>query len=212
MTSQTCAYYEEIGQKLVKNLKKRHFEACYCHTRQEALAQILDWIPAGSSVGWGGTVSAQQIGLFDALRKGDYLLFDRETCKTQEERNECMKKCLLANVFIAGTNAVSLDGQLVNIDGTGNRVAALAFGPDSVIVIAGINKVTDTLEHAIERARTVAAPLNQKRFMLNAPCTKTGKCADCFSEGCICNHIVITRNCRPVGRIKVIVVGEELGL
>ena len=121
------------------------------------------------------------------------------------------KACLTANVFITGANALSLDGQMVNIDGNGNRVAATIFGPDSVVVIAGMNKVMDDLDSAITRARTVAAPINQQRFGLNNPCTVTGSCADCKSETCICNHIVVTRHCRPVGRIKFILVGEELG-
>lgn len=211
MTSQPDAFDQNIGHKLVRNLKKRHFDACYCENRAEALAQVLRWIPSGASVGWGGTMTAQQIGLFEALRCGDYALIDRDACNNQQERHEAMKKCLLADVFITGTNAISLDGQLVNVDGNGNRVAALAFGPDSVIVIVGVNKIADSLENAVTRARTVAAPRNQQRFMLDAPCSKTGSCANCTSDGCICNQILITRNCRPAGRIKVIVVGEELG-
>jgi len=211
MTPKTEAYYKKRGEQLVKNLRKRHFDACFCMDRSEALVQALSLIPEGSSVGWGGTVSAQELGLFEALRSGKYSLIDRDTCNTPEERNEVMKKCLLADVFITGANAVSLEGELVNIDGTGNRVAALSFGPESVLVIVGMNKVMDTLDEAITRARTVAAPMNQQRFLLNAPCSKTGSCADCISDGCICNQILITRNCRPAGRIKVLVVGEDLG-
>ena len=124
-----------------------------------------------------------------------------------------MKKCLTADVFLTGANAISLDGQMVNIDGNGNRVAAIVYGPDSVIVVAGMNKVMDTLEDAIRRARTIAAPMNKQRFPTNVtPCDATGVCADCKSPDCICNQILITRNCRPAGRIKFIIVGEELGL
>ena len=204
-------YYSKRGEVLVKNLKKRHFDAVYCDTKEEALQQALSWIPEGSTVGWGGATSAQQIGLMAALNAGNYQTLDRDTCKTAEERDQMAKACLTANVFITGANALSLDGQMVNIDGTGNRVAATVFGPDSVVVIAGMNKVTDDLDSAITRARTVAAPINQQRFGLNNPCTVTGTCADCKSETCICNHIVVTRHCRPVGRIKFILVGEELG-
>jgi len=100
---------------------------------------------------------------------------------------------------------------MVNIDGNGNRVAAIIYGPKNVIVIAGMNKVVATLEEAVTRARTVAAPMNKQRFPLQTPCEITGACADCKSEGCICNQIVITRNCKPAGRIKMILVGEELG-
>ena len=123
-----------------------------------------------------------------------------------------MRRGLLADVFLTGANAISLDGQMVNIDGNGNRVAAIVYGPKQVIVIAGMNKVEDSLHAAINRARTVAAPMNQQRFGLPNPCTATGTCADCKSETCICNQILVTRHCRPVGRIQFILVGEELGL
>ena len=204
-------YYSKRGEVLVKNLKKRHFDAVYCDTKEEALQQALSWIPEGSTVGWGGATSAQQIGLMAALNAGNYQTLDRDKCSSVQEREEIAHKCLSADVFLTGANALSLDGQMVNIDGNGNRAAAIVYGPRSVIVIAGMNKVTDSLEAAITRARTVAAPMNQQRFCLENPCTITGTCADCKSETCICNHIVITRHCRPAGRIKFILVGEELG-
>ena len=119
---------------------------------------------------------------------------------------------MFADVFLTGANALSMDGQMVNIDGMGNRVAAIIYGPGSVLVIAGMNKVMDTLEAAINRARTVAAPMNKQRFDSVTPCGVTGTCADCKAEACICNHIVVTRHCRPAGRIKFILVGEALGL
>ena len=117
-----------------------------------------------------------------------------------------------ADAFITGANALSLDGQMVNIDGTGNRVAPIIYGPKSVIVVAGMNKVEDTLADAMTRARTIAAPMNKQRFeMLQTPCAVTGSCADCKSVQSICNQIVITRNCRPEGRIKFVIIGEDLG-
>ena len=118
---------------------------------------------------------------------------------------------LSADYFLTSANGVSEDGQLVNVDGNGNRVAAIVFGPKYVIVVAGMNKVVRTAEDAMVRARTVAAPLNQQRFLKNTPCTLTGVCGDCKSPECICNQLLTTRNCRPAGRIKVILVGEELG-
>lgn len=205
-------YYEKRGQILVKNLRARHFDAYYCATKEDALRQALALIPQGASVGWGGTVSAQQIGLFSAIRSGDYRPIDRDQCATAQEKEEAMRRALFADVFITGANGMSLDGQMVNIDGTGNRVAAIIYGPKSVLVIAGMNKVEDTLEDAIRRARTVASPMNCQRFEgKQTPCAVTGACSDCKSEDCICNQIVITRHCRPVGRIKFILVGEELG-
>ena len=204
-------YYEKRGRILVKNLQARHFDAVYCINKEEALKAALAWIPAGSSVGWGGALSAQQIGLMDALNAGDYIAFDRDKCQTMEERIEMMRKCMFADVFLSGANALSLDGEMVNIDGTGNRVAAIVYGPGSIIVVAGMNKVVDTLDDAITRARTVAAPMNKQRLPNSTPCGVTGVCADCKSLECICNQILITRNCRPAGRIKFVIVGEDLG-
>lgn len=204
-------YYTKRAALVVKNLKKRHFDAVYCQNKEEALKQALNWIPEGSIVGWGGATSAQQIGLMDALNAGNYTTLDRDKCETPLQRDQIARQCLSADVFLTGANAISLDGQMVNIDGNGNRAAAIIYGPTSVVVIAGMNKVMDTLEAAVTRARTIAAPTNQQRFQLDNPCTVTGACADCKSETCICNHIVITRHCRPAGRIRFILVGEELG-
>ena len=212
MTEQMKKYYDKRGPILVNNLRNRHFDAYYCATREEALAKALELIPEGASVGWGGALSAQQIGLMDAVRAGNYRAIDRERCTTQEERFAAMKECLFADVFLSGANALSLDGQMVNIDGTGNRLAAINYGPGTVLVVAGMNKVMDTLEDALHRARTVAAPMNKQRFPNQTPCEVTGVCGDCKSEGCICNQILVTRHCRPAGRIKFILVGEELGL
>lgn len=203
------AYYRKRGEILVNNLQKRHFDAYYCDDAAAALAKALELIPEGASIGWGGAMSAQQIGLIDAVKDPKYRAIDRATAA---DREQAMRDCLLADVFISGANALSMDGEMVNIDGNGNRVAAIVYGPRSVIVIAGMNKVVDSLEDAVTRARTVAAPINQQRFMLDNPCTATGTCADCVSKTCICNQILITRHCRPVGRIKFILVGEDLGM
>lgn len=206
-------YYEKRGEILVKNLKDRHFDAWYCDSKEEALKKALEQIPTGASVSWGGAMSAQQIGLQDAVRRGNYQLLDPSLCATKEEKAALYKQALTCDVFITGANALSLTGQMVNIDGTGNRLAAINYGPDTVLVIAGMNKVEDTLEAAIARARTVAAPMNKQRFdQNNTPCAVNGVCGNCHGEGCICNQILVTRHCRPVGRIKFILVGEELGL
>ena len=211
MSTATKLYYEKRANILVKNLKSRHFDAYYCPDRETALQKALELIPEGSSVGWGGAHSAEQIGLMDAVKKGNYRAIDRSLAKDQEEREQMMRDCLFCDVFLTGANGLSLDGQMVNIDGTGNRVAAMIYGPKSVIVIAGMNKVEDTLEAAVNRARTVAAPMNNQRFNNDNPCSTTGACGNCKNLTCICNQIVITRHCRPVDRIKFILVGEELG-
>ena len=210
MTEPKQKYFDKQAQVVLKNLESRNFEAYYCPDRASALAKALELIPEGACVGWGGATSAEQIGLLEALRRGSYNAIDRDTAKSAEERSEMMRRCLLTDYFITGTNALSLDGQLVNIDGVGNRVAAIVFGPKHVIVIAGMNKVAATLEDAVTRARTVAAPINKQRFPMQTPCEVTGVCGNCKGGG-ICNQILITRNSNPKGRIKVILVGEELG-
>ena len=204
--------YKKRGQVLVQNLKKRHFEAYYCDNRTAALEKAMELIPDGVSVGWGGAMSAEEIGLMEALRERNVQLLDRSKAQTPQERIKLMKQCLTADVFLTGANALSLDGQMVNIDGNGNRVAAIVYGPESVIVVAGMNKVCDTLEQAVQRARSIAAPANAQRFQISTPCHSTGACHNCTSVDCICNQILITRHCRPEGRIKFILVGEALGL
>ena len=205
-------YYEKRGKILVKNLQSRHFEAYYCADKEEALKKALELIPEGASVGWGGAMSCEQIGLMEALKAGNYREMDRSLAKTAAEREQMMHDMLCADVFLTGANGLSLVGQMVNIDGLGNRVAAIVYGPKSIVVVAGMNKVEDTLEAAVTRARTVAAPSNNQRFDNDNPCSVTGACGNCKNVSCICNHILVTRHCRPAGRIKFILVGEDLGL
>ncbi|MBR7178452.1 MAG: lactate utilization protein [Oscillospiraceae bacterium] len=211
MENATRAYFDKRGEVLVKNLRRRHFDAYYCADRAAALSKVLELIPEGSTVGWGGATSASQVGVQAALNAGNYQTIDRDPVSDPAERTKLMRACFDADYFITGANALSLDGQMVNIDGVGNRVGLIVYGPKHIIVVAGMNKVCPTLEDAVKRARTVAAPINQQRFGLPNPCTGTGVCADCLTETSICNQILITRNCKPAGRIKFVLVGEELG-
>ena len=204
----------KFGPIAAKNLTNRGFEACYVATKEEALVQALAWIPEGAVIAWGGSVTMQQIGLMDEVKSGKYNVIDRDKAANPAEKVELMRQSLLCDVYLTGSNAISQDGQLVNIDGNGNRTAAINYGPKNVIVVAGMNKVMDTLEDALTRARTVAAPINMQRFVnenSKTVCSKTGMCGNCNAPDCICNQIVVTRRCRPAGRIKVILVGEELG-
>ena len=211
MTEAKKRSYQKRSEVLIRNLKSRHFDAMYCDTKEEALEKAVQLIPVGATVGWGGATTAEQICLLDAMRTGDYRAIDRDTAKSPRERIALMHKCLGAEYFITGANALSITGEMVNIDGMGNRVAAIVYGPEKIIVVAGMNKVVDSLENAVKRARTVAAPTNQQRFLGNTPCTVTGVCADCKSDDCICSQMLITRNCRPAGRITFILIGEDLG-
>lgn len=205
------AFNEKRGNTVVKNLQARGFEACYCKTGEEAKEKALGWIREGASVSWGGSMTIRDIGLTKAVSEGNYRAIDRDLAVTPEEKRKAAVDALSVDYYLTSANGISEDGQLVNVDGNGNRVAAIVFGPEHVIVVAGMNKVVRTAQDAMVRARTVAAPLNQQRFQKNTPCTVTGVCGDCKSPDCICNQILTTRNCRPAGRIKVILVGEELG-
>ena len=169
------ARYDKAGPQVAEALRRRHFEAHYVSTAQEALELALTLIPKDRTVSWGGTATAAQIGLMDRLHQGDYQLIDRDTGKTPEEKQALMRQALTCGTFIMSSNAISADGQLVNIDGNANRVAALCFGPESVLVIAGMNKVMGDLDSAIARARQVAAPANAQRFDIKTVFLKNGR-------------------------------------
>ena len=162
-------------------------------------------------VSWGGAATVDELGVKEALRQRGQAVIDRETAKDAQERQQMLKQALTCDTFLMGSNAISADGQLVNIDGTGNRVAALCFGPTQVVVVAGMNKVAGDLDGAMRRAREVAAPMNAQRFPLKTPCVANGLCGDCKGPDSICAQIVTTRLCKPAGRIKVVLVGEDLG-
>ncbi len=203
-------HYDKRGPKVVEALKRRHFDAYYCPTKEEALEKVLSLIPAGDVVAWGGSATLAQLGILEKVKQTNPVI-DRAAASTREEGQELMRKALLCDTYLMSSNAISEDGQLYNIDGNGNRVAALVFGPKSVIVVAGMNKVTKTIEDAEARARYIAAPINAQRFDNNTPCGITGTCADCLSPTSICASMLRTRISRPAGKIKVVLVGAELG-
>lgn len=204
--------YDLSGPKTVEAMKKRHFDAYYCSTAAEAVEKALELIPKTDSVSWGGVMTVDELGLKQRLAQEGYTLIDRDTAKDPAEKQALMHQALNCGTFLMSSNAISKDGQLVNIDGIGNRVAALCFGPKQVIVVAGMNKVAADLDGAVSRARHIAAPANAQRFDGKTPCAVNGQCGDCTSPDCICSQMVITRFCKPAGRIKVVLVGEELGL
>lgn len=202
---------ELLGKAVIANLAKRNMEGYYCATKGEALQKALELIPETDLVAWGGSVSIEEIGLLAAVKARNPVI-DRDTATTMEEKVEMMRKGLTCDTFLMSTNALSEDGILVNIDGNGNRVASLIFGPKQVVIIAGVNKITQDLDSAIARARSTAAPVNAQRFDgIRVPCAKTGVCSNCNSPDCMCCQVVVTRHSRHAGRIKVILVGENLG-
>lgn len=202
-------YYRLLAQKVIKGLEKRNMEGYYADNKEEAVNIALSLMEEGSSVTWGGTMTLEEIGLKDKLDK--YTVYDRAKAGTPEEVQAIYKNAFSCDNYIMSTNAITYDGELMNIDGTGNRVAALIYGPKNVIIIAGINKVTDNVENAYKRARSDASVPNAIRLDMNTPCKATGICHDCTSPDCICCQVVMTRYSRIKGRIKVILVGEELG-
>ncbi len=201
-----------LAGPLITALQNRNMEAQFCETKEEALKAALDLIPEGSVVSWGGVQSAHQIGLIEALKAGNYTTLDREGSSDLAEKKAIENRVFTdCDYYLVSANGMSENGVMVNVDGNSNRVSALAYGPKHVIVIVGMNKVVHTEEDAYRRAKYVAAPINAQRFGLDTPCAKTGKCMDCQHEQCICCEILITRYSRHTGRIKVILVNEDLG-
>ena len=197
-----------LSEKVIKGLESRNMSGYYAKDKEEALKLALELIEEGSSVTMGGCMSAHEIGLVEALKKGNYSFIDRDE---YEDKRKAMLMAYDADVYLASANAMTEDGVLVNIDGNSNRVSAIAQGPKKVVFIVGMNKVCSDVDTAMKRARNVAAPINAQRFGLNTPCSKLGTCMDCKSPDTICCQFLITRYSRHEGRIHVILVGEDLG-
>ena len=204
-------FYENQAKSIIHKLEARKMEGYYCPDKESAKAKVLELIgPNKKVVTYGGSMSLDEVGLKEAVEEAGHDLLRREKYVTPEEKRECFAKQTLADVFMMSTNAITLDGELVNIDGAGNRVACLSFGPNEVIVVAGMNKVVSNVEEGIARSRNFAAPPNTVRLGCDTPCAKIGQCGNCLNDT-ICCQIVVTRASRVPGRIKVVLVGEELG-
>ena len=191
-------------------LLRRNFDAYAVDSADEARALILSWIGKTESVTWGGSATIAEIGLVSALKEGGYLVYDRDTVPPAE-RATFAKEHFFSDWFLMSTNAITEDGELLNLDGMGNRVASLIFGPNNVIVVAGINKITPDIDAAYTRVRQLAAPRNAQRFSITTPCKRTGKCANCLSPDTICASLVRTRFSKQKGRIKVILIDGSYG-
>ena len=202
---------ERLAAKLIKNLERRHFEAHYCHTAEDIISKVKSIIPEGSSITWGGSMSIRDIGLTQALKDGNYVVYDRDDVTTNEEKLAVYRKAFEVDYYLASTNAISEDGVLVNIDGNGNRVAAITWGPKHVIFVVGLNKVAQDVEAALQRARSTASPINAARFDIDTPCQKDGICHNCNSPQSICNYIHFLRNSHPEKRHIVILTDLNLG-
>lgn len=202
---------ELLAKTIIKNLKRRHIEGFYCPSGEEAVKKVSELIADGSTVTWGGTMTVRDLGIPEHLKsRGTLEVIDRDLAETLEERQAMYLRAFSADVYLSSANAISEDGVIVNIDGAGNRVAAITWGPKKVIFVIGLNKVTQTVEAALSRARGTASPINSARFDIKTPCKADGVCHNCNSPECICNYVHFLRN-SPKGRHTVILVGENLG-
>ena len=202
---------ERLAETLIKNLKRRHIEGFYCATGDDAVKKVSELIADGTSVTWGGTMTVRDLGIPDALkRRGTLEVLDRDLVETPEEKQAMYLRAFSADVYLTSANAISEDGVIVNIDGNGNRVAAITWGPKKVIFVIGLNKVAQNVEAALARARSTASPINAARFDIKTPCQTDGTCHNCNSAESICNYVHFLRN-SPRERHVVVLVGEELG-
>ncbi|WP_053955025.1 lactate utilization protein [Inediibacterium massiliense] len=205
-------YIDKQVEKTIKNLNGRNMEGYYIHNRQQLLKKLKELIDEGSTVGVGDSMTLFETGVIDFLRSGKVNFLDKyKNGLTSEEKRELYIKNFSADTFICSTNALTEDGELYNIDGNGSRVAPMIYGPKQVILVTGINKIVRDIEEAERRVRRYAAPIDAKRLNKETPCTQLGYCVDCKSTNRICNDFVIIRGQFIKGRIKVIIVGEQLG-
>lgn len=203
--------FSSAAEGIIKNLEKRGMEGYFFEDSVSCAEAIISSIPEASVISWGGSETIKETGLINEIKKGNYSLLDRDAVSSQEEKRKLYAQTVLADYYLMSTNAITFQGELVNIDGRGNRVAYLIHGPENVIIVAGMNKVVTDVQEGINRTRNIAAPPNAKRLDKQTPCNITGRCGDCLSEDCMCNQIVITRRSGIRGRIKVYLVAENLG-
>jgi L-lactate utilization protein LutB len=203
---------EILGRKVVDALAKNNFNAVYVETKEDAAKKVLELIEDSANIGLGSSMTVNEMGVLEEIRKKGKEIFDHSDASLNAEEKFGMRiKQQTCDCFISGTNAVTLDGKLVNVDATGNRVSAMIFGPKKVIVIAGVNKIVKDVDAAMDRIEYYAAPMNNKRINFPNPCTKTGVCMDCSGSTRICNITTILRKKPTATDINVIIVGEELG-
>ena len=197
---------------VIKNLEKRNMAGYYCETKEEAVKKVMELIPEGAEVSWGGSLTLNQIGVKDRIKEGNFVVNDPMIIADPAEALEARRKSLMADVFLTSANAVTMDGEIVNIDGVGNRVAAIVFGPKKVIMVVGVNKLVLDKADAVDRIRCEACPPNVTRLGRKTPCSVTGKCTECLIPGeTICCQTNVTRFSGINDRVHVVLVNEVLG-
>lgn len=205
------AAHRATASAIIRKLSLRNMTGHYCDTAHEAVALAQSLVAPGQSVTWGGSVSFTQSGIKAALEADGHPMIDRALATTPEEQEEMWRRQVSADWFFMGANAITLDGELVNIDGNSDRLSLLLHGPAHVVVLVGMNKLVADVDAGLKRIRTVACPLNAARLHTNTPCELTGTCAECHAAGCMCCNVVVTRHSRHEGRIRVVLIGEDLG-
>jgi len=212
MDEVNSSYIKDLVDRTVESLRKRGFDALSARSGAEATETILGMIPPGSTVGVGGSVTLRDIGLIGALESRGHTIYQRwGTQVSQAEDFDYRRAQLTCDVFLSSSNAVTVEGELVNVDGVGNRVASMIFGPRKVIVAAGWNKIVPDVNAAIQRIRNVAAPLNAKRLELKVPCVTTGHCTDCDAPESICRVTSIISWKPRRTDLSVVLIEEKLG-
>jgi L-lactate utilization protein LutB len=202
----------KLANKLIKQLQRRHFDVFFCKSSSEAVEKINSIINSGSTVTWGGSMTIRDTGITESLhQRSDITVLDRDLATTNDEKLSIYRKAFEADYYLSSVNAISEDGVIINIDGNGNRVAAITWGPKHVIFVVGMNKIAQDVDAAMKRARSTAAPINAARFDINTPCQVDGCCHNCNSPQSICNYIHVLRNSHPEKRHIVILVNENLG-
>ena len=205
-------WVEEKMKKAVEKLVAHEFKAIYAKTKQEAVEEILKRTTPGQKVGMGGSLTIRGLGVLEKLESQGYTVYDHwKPGLSTENILEIRKSQMTSDLFLASANAITLNGELVNIDGIGNRVNSISFGPGKVILVAGYNKIVEDVQEGIKRIKNVAAPLNARRLHIDVPCAKVGKCVECNSPNRICRVIVIHERRPSLTDILIILVGEELG-
>lgn len=205
------AAFQTASEGIIKKLELRGMEGYFFEDSASCTEAIISSIPKDSIISWGGSETIKETGLMDRIHSGNYSLIDRLTASSPDESRQLYARAVLSDYYLMSANAITLHGELINIDGNGNRVACLIHGPANVIVVVGMNKLVTDIQTGINRIRNFASPPNAKRLDRQTPCNLTGHCGDCLAADCMCNQIVITRRSGIKGRIKVYLVAEELG-
>lgn len=203
--------FAKTAETIIKNLKKRNIEGYYCASSADAVKLVRELVPEGSSITWGGSESFAETGVKDMLLVGNYRIIDRSRATTPEEQREIWRERVCADYHFMSANAITTGGEIVNIDGNADRLSLLLHGPEHVIMLVGANKVVSDAESGVKRTRTYACPPNAARLHTETPCELTGVCAECHAPKCMCCQVVVTRHSRHTGRIKVVLIGEDLG-